>query len=177
VEPADLVLSIPARALILLVGPSGSGKSTFAARHFRPTEILSSDAFRAAVSDDESDLQATPAAFDILGRVLGYRLRGGRLSVVDATNVKAADRRSLLELARRARRPAVAIVFDLPEELCQARNRARAGRLVDPSVVHRQAEHLRKGLGGAEGLHAEGFAAVYRLDDVAVIESVRVVRQ
>ena len=175
-EPPDLVLSVPARALVLLVGPSGAGKSTFAARHFRPTEILSSDAFRAAVADDETDQHATPAAFDILGRVLGYRLRGGRLSVVDATNVKAADRRSLLEVARRARRPAVAIVFDLPEELCQARNRARGGRLVDPSVVHRQAEHLRKSLGGHEGLHTEGFVAVYRLDDPAVIERVRIVR-
>ena len=76
VERPDVVLGIPARALVVLIGPAGSGKSTFAARHFRPTEILSSDAFRALVADDESDQRATPAAFDLLQRALAYRLRG-----------------------------------------------------------------------------------------------------
>lgn len=176
-EPPDFVLGIPARALVLLIGPSGAGKSTFAARHFRPTEILSSDAFRALVADDESDLRATPAAFEILRRVLTYRLRGGRLSVVDATNVTAADRRSMLELARRARRPAVAVVFDLPEELCQERNRRRRGRVVDAAVVHRQAEHLARSLADPDGLRAQGFADVHRLASPELIERLRVVRE
>ena len=46
-------LTIPDFALVLLVGASGSGKSTFAARHFRPTEVLSSDRCRGMVADDE----------------------------------------------------------------------------------------------------------------------------
>jgi protein phosphatase len=50
-----VTMSIPKLSLVVLVGPSGSGKSTFAARHFLPTEVLSSDAFRGLVSDDEND--------------------------------------------------------------------------------------------------------------------------
>lgn len=48
-------LRIPNLSLVVLVGPSGSGKSTFARRHFRPTEVLSSNFCRGLVSDDEND--------------------------------------------------------------------------------------------------------------------------
>ena len=37
-------LTIPDYCLVVLIGASGSGKSTFAARHFLPTEVVSSDA-------------------------------------------------------------------------------------------------------------------------------------
>ena len=40
-------LDIPDLSLVVLVGVSGSGKSTFAARHFKPTQVLSSDFCRA----------------------------------------------------------------------------------------------------------------------------------
>ena len=59
-------LSIPELSLVVLVGPSGAGKSTFARRHFRPTEILSSDFFRGLVSDDEGNQAASRDAFDVL---------------------------------------------------------------------------------------------------------------
>jgi protein phosphatase len=36
-------VKIPDFSLVVLVGATGSGKSTFAARHFLPTEIMSSD--------------------------------------------------------------------------------------------------------------------------------------
>jgi len=160
---AERRLIVPDRGLVVLIGPSGSGKSTFATRHFRGSEILSSDAFRAIVADDEADQRATPAAFDVLHRVAGHRLRGGRLSVIDATNLGRGDRRGLLGLAASARRPAVAIVFDLPLELCQSRNRARAGRSVAPDVVTRQAGQLRRMIHPEVDLLAEGFAAAYRL--------------
>ena len=61
-----MIIALPPDALVLLVGPSGAGKSTFAARHFAPTEVLSSDAMRALVADDPMDQAATDAAFELL---------------------------------------------------------------------------------------------------------------
>jgi predicted kinase len=172
----DLVVTVPVRGLVLLVGASGAGKSTFARRHFRPTEILSSDAFRALVSDDESDQSASAPAFDLLHRTLAHRLRRGRLSVVDATNATSGDRRSLLRLAAIARRPAVGIVLDPGEALCVARNAVRDGRQVSEDVVRRQSAAVRAALADPGRLLAEGFAAIHVLDDAASADAVTVVR-
>src|SRR5918993_4861387 len=93
-------LTIPDLSLVVLIGTSGSGKSTFAHRHFKPTEIMSSDYFRGLVSDDENDQSATGDAFDVLHYVAGKRLAAGRLTVVDATNVQPESRKQLVRLAR-----------------------------------------------------------------------------
>ncbi len=111
-------ITVPELSLVVLIGASGSGKSTFAARHFKPTEVLSSDACRALVSDDENDQSATTVAFEVLHFIAGKRLQEGRLTVVDATSVQREARRPLVELARRHHVLPVAIVFDLPEKVC-----------------------------------------------------------
>jgi protein phosphatase len=165
-------LEIPERSLVVLVGPPGCGKSTFAARSFRPTEVLSSDAFRAMIADDPADLGATPGAFELLHAVAARRLAAGRLTVVDATNVRPLARRPLMALARRYHRTPVAIVFDLPEEVCQERNRLR-GRVVPAGAVHRHAERLRGSLGLLEG---EGFEVVHVLRAPDEVDRARVVR-
>ncbi len=176
VQATERILVVPTSGLVVLVGASGAGKTSFAARHFAPTEVLSSDAFRALVGDDEADQSATAAAFDVLGRVLAHRLQRGRLSVVDATNVTTGARRTLLQLADTARRPVVAIVLDLPEAVCQERNARRAGRVVEAAVVRRQVHGVRRTVADPERLLSEGFAAVHILDDPAAIEAVSVVR-
>ena len=107
-------VTIPELSLVVVIGPSGSGKSTFARKHFKPTEVLSSDYWRALVADDENDQTVTNEAFDILHYIATKRLACGRLTVVDATNVKTEDRKPLVELARRHHCLPVAIVFDLP---------------------------------------------------------------
>ena len=71
-------LTVPDLALVVLVGISGSGKSSFVRKHFRPTQVLSSDACRGMVADDENDQAATPAAFEVLHHIAGVRLRAGR---------------------------------------------------------------------------------------------------
>src|SRR5438874_13508840 len=97
-------ISIPNLSLGVLIGPSGSGKSTFARKHFRPTEVLSSDACRALVSDDENNQAVTNEAFALLHFIAAQRLALGRLTVIDATNVQPETRKPLVELARKYHR-------------------------------------------------------------------------
>ena len=166
-------LAIPVNALVVLIGPSGAGKTTFAGRHFSPTEVVSSDVCRALVSGDENDIAATPAAFRVLHAIARERLRLGRLVVVDATSVRPASRKSLVALARKHRRPAVAIAFDLPIELYLERNRRRTGRTVPDGVIRRQHDQMVR---SQPTLHTEGFDRVYVLDSAESVDSAAVVR-
>src|SRR6516225_768076 len=86
-------ISIPNLSLVVLIGPSGSGKTTFARKHFLPTEVLSSDACRGMVSDDENNQAVTNEAFALLHFLAGQRLALGRLTVIDATNVQPEARK------------------------------------------------------------------------------------
>jgi protein phosphatase len=166
-------LTVPADALVLLVGIAASGKSTFAAKHFAPTEVLSSDAMRAMITDDPHAQGATEDAFDLLHRLLAMRLRRGRLTVVDATNVEGWAREQLLALARRHRRPAAAIVLDLPFEIVLARNARRPLPRPPVSALRRQAGWLASTLAAIED---EDFAAVHRLRSEAEIDAVEIRR-
>ena len=93
-------ISVPDFALVVLIGATGSGKSSFACKHFLETEIVSSDACRAIVSDDETDLAATADAFDLLNYTAAIRLKRRLMTVIDATSVKREDRAKLVQLAR-----------------------------------------------------------------------------
>ncbi|MCK7491744.1 MAG: AAA family ATPase [Comamonadaceae bacterium] len=166
-------IAVPKLSLVVLIGPSGSGKSTFARRHFLPTEVLSSDECRGLVSDDENDLAVTNEAFEVLHFIAAKRLAGGRLTVVDATNVQPEARKPLVALAREFHCLPVAIVFDLPEKLCQERNRGRSDRDIGPHVIRGQASQMRRGL---RGLQREGFRHVFVLKspedvDAAVVDA------
>jgi protein phosphatase len=167
-------ISIPDLSLVVLVGPSGAGKSTFARRHFKPTEVLSSDVCRALVCDDEADQSATEDAFALLHFIAAKRLAAGRLTVVDATNVQPESRKPLVALARQYHCLPVAVVFDLPERLCQERNRQRPERDFGPHVVRQQCQQLRRSL---RGLRREGFSHVYTLATPEEVEAAVVERQ
>src|SRR5208282_722372 len=156
-------ISIPNLSLLVVIGPSGSGKSTFARRHFRPTEILSSDACRGMVSDNENDQTVTNQAFEVLRFIAGKRLAQGRITVIDATNVQPEARKPLVELARQYHCLPVAIVLDLPEKVCHERNRDRPEREFGPHVVRNQKSQLRRSL---RGLQREGFRHVFVLDSL-----------
>ena len=167
-------ITIPELSLVALIGPSGSGKSTFARKHFRATEVLSSDFFRGLVCDDESDQAASKDAFAALYFVAGRRLANRRLTVIDATNVQAEARQPLVEMARKYHYLTTAIVFDLPAELCHARNQGRPDRTFGAHVVRGHVQQLRRSL---RNLGREGFRDVHVLSSVEEIESVVVERQ
>jgi protein phosphatase len=155
-------LDIPELSLVVLVGISGSGKSTFARRHFLPTQVLSSDAFRGMLTDDENDQSISKEAFEALHYIAGKRLRGGRLTVVDATNVQQHARAELIRLAREYDVLPVAIVVDTPEPVCWERTQARPDRTFGREVLRRQHRDLRRSLGQ---LGREGFRKVHVVRD------------
>ncbi len=164
----DGTLGVPELSLIVLVGASGSGKSTFAARHFAPTRVLSSDRFLAMVADDENDQSATADAFETLRFVAGKRLAAGRTTVVDATNVQKHARQQWIELAREHDVLPVAIVLDLPESVCVDRNARRSDRDFGAHVVRKHRSNLRKSL---KSLRREGFRRVHVLGSESEVES------
>ena len=167
-----MTFTIPELSLVVLIGPSGCGKSTFARKHFKPTEVMSSDGFRALVSDDENDQSSTDDAFAALHFVAARRLARAKLTVVDATNVQPEARKPLVALAREYHVLPVAIVLDLPERVCHERNRSRPDRDFGPHVIRNQRSQLHRSL---RGLGREGFRHVHVLKsqeevDAAVIE-------
>ena len=167
-------LTIPELSLVVLVGVSGSGKSSFARRHFKATEVLSSDFCRGLVSDDENSQAATNDAFDVLHFIARKRLAAAKLTVVDATNVQKEARKALVELAREFHCLPVAIVLDLPERLAHERNQSRPDRAFGPHVIRQQATQLHKSLGGLE---REGFRHVHILRSLADVEAAEIVRE
>lgn len=167
-------LVVPQVCLVVLVGASGSGKSTFARDHFGRFEVVSSDFCRGLVADDENDQAASADAFDLLHTIVAKRLAAGRLTVVDATNVQRETRAQLIALARSHDVLPVAIVLDLPEQVCAERNASRPDRTFGPHVLRRQRDQLRRSL---RGLTREGFRKVQVLHDVAEIARVHITRE
>jgi polynucleotide kinase-phosphatase len=164
-------LKLPELSLVLLIGSTGAGKSTFARRLFKPTEVVSSDTCRGLVSDDENSLDATNDAFDLLHYWVAKRLKRGRLTVVDATNVRAEDRKAFVALARQYHCLPVAIVLDVPESVAADRNRQRPDRAgLKPQVIANHRRLLRQSL---RTLKAEGFRHIFHLRGVEEIDAVQ----
>ncbi|MER7416770.1 polynucleotide kinase-phosphatase [Micromonospora peucetia] len=164
-------LDIPELALVALVGVSGSGKSTFARRHFAPSQVLSSDMFRAMVADDENDQSASADAFEALHHVAATRLRRGRLTVVDATNLQPHARAALVRVAREHDVLPVAVVLDVPEALAWERTEGRADRTFGRQVLARMQRDLRRSY---KQLAREGFRKVHVLRGVEEIDAAEI---
>ncbi|MGC0374158.1 polynucleotide kinase-phosphatase [Streptomyces sp. SAI-229] len=174
-QPRVRTLPVTDLSLVVLVGASGSGKSTFARRHFKPTEVISSDFCRGLVADDENDQSASRDAFDVLHYIAGKRLAAGRRTVVDATNVQQDARRQLIDLARTYDVLPIAIVLDVPEQVCAERNATRTDRADMPRrVIQRHTRELRRSL---RHLEREGFRKVHVLRGVEEVEHATVVTE
>lgn len=167
-------IRVPELSLVVLIGASGSGKSTFARKLFKSTEILNSDTCRALVSDDENDLSVTKEAFEVLHFIAAKRLEKGKLTVIDATNVQRDARKPLIALARKYHCLPVAIILDMPEELCWQRTQERPDRSFGRHVLRSHRQQLRRSI---KGLKREGFRFVYRLRTLEEVNDATIERQ
>ncbi len=157
-------VTVPDPALVVLVGASGSGKSTWAARRYRPSEIVSSDQLRGVAGSGEHDLDASADAFALLDQIVAARTRRGLNTVVDTLGLDAERRRAHRELARLAGLPAVAVLFGTDAAECRRRNRERA-RPVPAAVLDSQ---LRRMADVAAEVAAEGWVVVSEADQPAI---------
>jgi protein phosphatase len=166
-------IEIPELCIVALIGISGSGKSTFAKAHFKPTEVLSSDYFRALVSGDENNQAVSEQAFDALYYVARKRLELGLLTVIDATNVQSDARKEIIKLAKEQNIHAAAIALDVPEQLCRERNEKRQDRNFGAHVIAKQSQQMKRSL---KYMKKDVFRFVYTLqseDDISSCEIVR----
>lgn len=166
-------IKIPELSLVVLIGVSSSGKSTFARQHFLETEIISSDQCRATVSDNESDMDATGDAFDLVHFICAKRLKRGKLTLIDATNVQLESRKPLIALAREHHCLPVAIVLDIPDNIIRERHAARPDRNFGQHVLNNQRKDLKKSL---RYLKKEGFRQVHVIKHPSELEAIKVSR-
>jgi len=160
-------IQIPELSLVVMVGATGSGKSTFAGRWFGAAEVVSSDACRAIVSNDENSLDASDDAFDLLYYIVGKRLKRGLLTVVDATNLRPEDRKKLIAIAREYHVLPAAIALNMPEKVCLSRNSNRVDRNLPAQVVYSHINLLKRSV---SKLREEGFRKVYELRSEEQVE-------
>jgi predicted kinase len=132
--------SSEAQRIVVLAGLPGSGKSTYLER--QGITPLSSDLVRQLLADDPTDQTIHARVFQCLRYLLRQRLAIGRpTTYVDATHLTPAERRPYVKIAQRYGCSVEALYFDVPLDVCLARNRGRS-RVVPEEAVRAMAAKL-----------------------------------
>lgn len=160
-EVSAKIIRLIRPSVVVLCGPAACGKSTFAAKHFRLTQVVSSDQARALVCDDERDQRFSAQAFTLAQCLIEQRLSINRLCVVDSTALTPPARKDLLALARKYHVPAVALLIDVPLETCLERD-AKRERTVGRPIIERQHQLFEQ---LKSSIQQEGFDQVVELRD------------
>ncbi len=126
--------------IVLAVGLPGCGKSTyFASLGAHP---ISSDAVRLQLADDETDQTIHGTVFATMRFLLRQRIKLQRpVTYIDATNLRRRDRRPFIKIALEHNCEIDAVYFDVPLDICKARNLAR-GRVVPEHALDLMAAKL-----------------------------------
>ena len=166
-------ITIPEVCVVAMIGGTSSGKTSFAHRFFKDTEVLSSDFFRGMICDDENDQNISGDAFDLLFYAANKRLNNMKLTVIDATNLQQTARKQVIDLARKQNLHAAAIVLNIPEDIMQERNKARANRGFPERVIRQHARETQRCI---RGLKREGFRFVYVINSLEQLENTEIIR-
>jgi len=134
--------------------------------------VVSSDFCRALISDDENNLAVNNETFALLHQIVDARLKLGKLTVVDATNVQPQSRKALAEIAKQNDVLVVGIVFNIREEICQERNQARDDRNFGQHVIKSHIREMRRGFGNMR----REMRYVHFLDSPDTVDAVEIVR-
>lgn len=162
-------IQIPELSLVVLIGATGSGKSSFAQKHFKATEIVSSDACRGMVSDDENNQAASADAFALARYITGLRLKNGLVTVIDATNVQEEARKDWIKLAKEYHCLPVAIILNMPEKVCAQRNALRPDRNFGAHVIPQHISQLKRSF---KKLKYEGFRHIIELRSPEEVDAI-----
>ena len=138
--------------LVITVGLPGSGKSTYLAR--LGANAISSDEIRRLIADDPLDQTMNARIFSIMRYLIRQRIAAGRpVTYVDATHLTPWERKPYVVLAQRYGCRLEALYFDVPVDICIARNRAR-DRAVPEAAIRKMALQM------IPPTQEEGFAEV-----------------
>jgi protein phosphatase len=171
-QKIKMKIKIPSFSLVLLMGASSSGKSTFARNNFKSTEIISSDTSRSLVDDDENNQDASKDAFELMHFLTEKRLKRGKLTVIDATNVQKENRAKFLEIAKKYNCHTTIISFDIEEEIIKKRHDLRKDRFFGYDVLYLHRNDFKKSI---KSIGNEGFNQIYLLKSPQDVEQVEII--